>query len=99
MNKSDLVQVIAQKAKITKGKAELVVDTIFNTMKDAILKNARIEIRGFGSFANRQYNAYKGRNPRTGRVISIKQKKLPFFKVGKELRNDLNKTIARKKHN
>jgi len=51
------------------------------------LKNVgRIEIRGFGSFSVREYGAYKGRNPRTGNTVQVKPKKLPFFKVGLELK-------------
>jgi integration host factor subunit beta len=55
------------------------------------MKDDRIEIRGFGSFVNRQYEAYQGRNPRTGEVINVEGKKLPFFKMGKELKEQLNK--------
>ena len=59
-------------------------------MIEALMKDDRIEIRGFGSFVNRAYGAYKGRNPRTGEVISVAEKKLPFFKVGKELKDEIN---------
>jgi integration host factor subunit beta len=72
-------------------KAETVVNTIFDSMIEALMRDDRIEIRGFGSFVNRLYDAYQGRNPRTGEVINVEQKKLPFFKVGKELKEDLNK--------
>ena len=93
MTKADLINVIAEKAGITRVKAETVVNTIFDSMVEALLKDDRIEIRGFGSFENREYGAYKGRNPRTGEVIEVANKKLPFFKVGKELKEDINKDV------
>ncbi len=91
MTKADLINLISDKGKITRVKAETVVNTIFDTMVEALVRNDRIEIRGFGSFVNREYDARKGRNPRTGEVIEVEQKKLPFFKVGKELKEDINK--------
>ena len=91
MTKADLVELISEKAGITRVKAETVVNTIFDSMIESLLKDDRIEIRGFGSFVNRYYEAYSGRNPRTGEVIQVGEKKLPFFKVGKELKSDLNK--------
>ncbi|MFK8137728.1 MAG: HU family DNA-binding protein [Bdellovibrionales bacterium] len=90
MTKADLINHIAEKANITRVKAETVVNTIFDSMVDALMRGDRIEIRGFGSFVNRQYDAYKGRNPRTGEIIEVKEKKLPFFKVGKELKDAIN---------
>ncbi len=86
MNKSQLVEKISEKANITKKKAETVVDIVFDSMTQALLNNDRIEIRGFGSFVNKQYKSYKGRNPRTGSSIEVPPKRLPFFKVGKELK-------------
>ncbi|MAE73600.1 MAG: integration host factor subunit beta [Bdellovibrionaceae bacterium] len=90
MTKADLINVISEKANITRVKAETVVNTIFDSMIEALMKNDRIEIRGFGSFVNREYEAYQGRNPRTGEVINVEQKRLPFFKVGKELKELIN---------
>jgi integration host factor subunit beta len=91
MTKADLINLISEKAGITRVKAETVVNTIFDSMVESLMKDDRIEIRGFGSFVNRQYGAYKGRNPRTGEVINVQEKKLPFFKVGKELKEEINK--------
>lgn len=91
MTKTELTLRLAQKMEISRAKAEAVVATIFENMKAALDKNNRIELRGFGSFSMREYEAYKGRNPRTGEFIEIPKKRLPFFKVGKELRRDLNK--------
>ena len=91
MTKADLINMISEKAGITRVKAETVVNTIFDSMVEALMKDDRIEIRGFGSFVNREYEAYQGRNPRTGEIINVDKKKLPFFKVGKELKEDINK--------
>ncbi len=92
MTKAELINQIAEKAGITRVKAEIVVNTIFDSMVDALKRNDRIEIRGFGSFVNRHYEAYQGRNPRTGEIINVQDKKLPFFKVGKELKEAVNKS-------
>lgn len=86
MNKSDLVNVLAEKIKQPRKRAEDVVNLIFDSMTNTLATGGRIEIRGFGSFVNKEYGTYTGRNPRTGESIQVKPKKLPFFKVGKELR-------------
>lgn len=86
MNKSQLVEIVTEQTKMTKKRAEDVVNLIFDSMVDAMARGDRIEIRGLGSFVVREYKAYTGRNPRTGEKIQVQPKKLPFFKVGKELR-------------
>lgn len=86
MNKSELIDIIAEKSKQPRKRAEEVVNLIFDSMTDTLAKGGRIEIRGFGSFISKEYGAYVGRNPRTGESIEVSPKKLPFFKVGKELR-------------
>jgi len=63
-----------------------VVNTVFSEMENALVRGERVEIRGLGSFKVKRYEGYKGRNPKTGEVIEVAQKKLPFFKVGKELK-------------
>lgn len=90
MTKSELIEVIAQRTKITKSRAELVVNCIFDTMAEALQKGDGIEIRGFGSFTIRNYPGYTGRNPRTNRPVPVGPKKLPFFKVGKDLKDLVN---------
>lgn len=90
MTKADLINLVSEKAGITRVKAETVVNTIFDTMVEALMRDDRIEIRGFGSFVNRQYGSRKGRNPRTGEIIDVDEKKQPFFKVGKELKEEVN---------
>ncbi len=86
MNKSELIEHVAEKSNITKKKAEDVVNLIFDSMVDAMVRGDRIEIRGIGSFTVKHYGSYTGRNPRTGESIQVKPKRLPFFKVGKELK-------------
>jgi integration host factor subunit beta len=86
MNKSELVERLAERAKITKKRAEQVVNLVFDQMTQALKRGERIEIRGFGSFTSKAYDAYTGRNPRTGETIHVPAKRLPFFKVGKELK-------------
>lgn len=86
MNKSELIQKVADRVNVTRKKAEDVVNLIFESMTQALAKGDRVEIRGLGSFVVRTYKAYQGRNPRTGASIQVRPKKLPFFKVGKELK-------------
>jgi len=93
VTKSELIERVADSSKLTKGRAELVVTTIFDAMVDALRRGDGIEIRGFGSFTVRQYKSYEGRNPRTGDAVHVAPKRLPFFKVGKELRARVNAGI------
>jgi integration host factor subunit beta len=86
MTKSDLIDELSESQKLPKGRAELLVNVIFEAMEQALRRGERIEIRGFGSFEIRTYRAYEGRNPRTGVAVAVKPKRLPFFKVGKELK-------------
>jgi integration host factor subunit beta len=90
MTKSDLIDVLCEAQKLPKGSAELLVHVIFDAMEAALRRGERIEIRGFGSFEIRNYRAYEGRNPRSGAAVSVKPKRLPFFKVGKELKERVN---------
>ncbi len=89
MNRSELILKFAEFANIPKKRAELIVDTVFGEMKKALDSGDRIELRGFGSFVNKEYSSYTGRNPKTGESITVPPKRLPFFKVGKELKEDL----------
>ncbi len=90
MTKSDLIDRIAEKLKLPRGKAEEVVNMVFESMENSLKQGERIEIRGFGSFEIRNYKAYEGRNPRTGNPVEVQPKRLPFFKVGKELKERVN---------
>lgn len=86
MNKSELVDDLSAKKGISFKKSEEIINTIFDSMTAALIAGERIEIRGFGSFIVKEYQAYTGRNPKTGESIDVRPKKLPFFKVGKELK-------------
>ena len=92
MTKADLINVIAEKANLQHRQAEMVVNLVFDMMADALKRDDRIEIRGFGSFVNRCYGAYQGRNPKTGQVVQVPPKRVPFFKVGKELKEMVDGT-------
>jgi integration host factor subunit beta len=91
MNKSELIEALAEKKGLTYKKAEEIVNIVLDTMSETLVEGGRIEIRGFGSLIVKDYKAYIGRNPKTGEEIEVKPKKLPFFKVGKELRERINK--------
>jgi integration host factor subunit beta len=86
VTKSELIEKLAQAEGITLEAAELAVNTTFESMTQTLARSGRVEIRGFGSFTVKDYDAYSGRNPKTGELIRVKPKKLPVFKVGKELR-------------
>ncbi len=86
MNKSQLIEALAKKENLALKKAEEVINTVFGDIEQALVRGERVEIRGFGSFKVKHYDGYKGRNPKTGDVINVASKKLPFFKVGKELK-------------
>ncbi|MCD6486927.1 MAG: integration host factor subunit beta [Syntrophobacterales bacterium] len=90
MNKSELVDALSKREGLTEKQAADVVGLIFNGFGDQLKNGGRIEIRGFGSFVVRDYGSYTGRNPKTGGTIQVEPKKLPFFKVGKELRERVN---------
>lgn len=92
MNKSDLVVAVTSKLpNLTAKDVEAVVNIVFDGMTDALAKGDRIEIRGFGSFEVRTRRARKGRNPKTGESVELNVRHVPFFKVGKELKESVNK--------
>jgi integration host factor subunit beta len=90
MNKSELIAELAQEAEIQESVAEFVTNEIIGVMTNALVEGEGIEIRGFGSFIVKEYEAYTGRNPKSGATIRVAPKKLPFFKVGKELKERVN---------
>ncbi len=90
MNKSELVDALSKKEGLTEKQAADIVSLIFKGFNDQLKNGGRIEIRGFGSFVVRNYGSYTGRNPKTGGTIKVDPKKLPFFKVGKELKERVN---------
>jgi len=91
MNKSELIEALSLRNDLTYKMAEEIVNLMFNSMTEELVDNGRIEIRGFGSFMVKDYKSYIGRNPKTGEAIKVGTKKLPFFKVGKELRERVDK--------
>jgi integration host factor subunit beta len=90
MNKSDLMAALKDNSDIGRQEAEKVVNLFFQTIEDALRDGERVEIRGFGSFTVNHYKSYTGRNPKTGEQIRVPSKRLPFFKVGKELKEKVD---------
>lgn len=91
MNKSDLIEAVAQKLSNLAAKdVEVIINTIFDGMTRALSTGGRIEIRGFGSFEVRVRQPRAGRNPKTGSKVQVGLRRVPFFKVGKELRERVN---------
>lgn len=95
MNKSDLIELLGKRLPNLAGRdVEVIVNTVFESMSDALNHGERIEIRGFGSFEVRTRKPRIGRNPKTGMAVEVGQRKVPFFKVGKELRERVNKEVT-----
>ncbi|MFP4083439.1 MAG: HU family DNA-binding protein [Desulfonatronovibrio sp.] len=90
MNKSELIRSLAEERDISIDEATDIVSIFFDSMKEALKNGDRVEIRGFGSFKIKEYKPYQGRNPKTGEVVEVSPKKLPFFRAGKELKDYLN---------
>ena len=94
MKKSELVTLVAERLPyLTRKDAETIVDTIFDSMIEGLAQGDRIEIRGFGSLSVKHRPAREGRNPKTGERVHIPAKRLPHFKVGKELYERINRTV------
>lgn len=96
MNKSELIEALAEKINVPIREAASITNTLIDTMSEALARGDSIEIRGFGSFVVKEYDSYTGRNPKTGEKIKVSPKKLPFFKVGKDLREQVNRHRAEK---
>ena len=90
MTKAELVEEVARTAQITKKHAELIVDTVFESIVNSLKDGDKIELRGFGSFRIRQRGPRIGRNPKTGARVEVPSKRIPYFKPGKELKELLN---------
>jgi integration host factor subunit beta len=93
MVKSDLIEKLVKKENLTEKVATDIVNLVFDGFVNELKKGGRIEIRGFGAFSVREYDAYKGWNPKTGSKVEVKSKKMPFFKVGRELKKRVDKVI------
>ena len=92
MNKSELIEALSQDLNITPRQSSSILNIILEAMIEAMERGDDIEIRGFGSFNVKEYKPYVGRNPKSGQQIAVKPKKLPFFKVGKELKERVNRS-------
>ena len=91
MNKHELIEALKESHALSKPEAKAVVETFFDSMADALLKGGRVEIRGLCSFYVKEYENYTGRNPKTGELVDVKPKKLPFFKSGLDIKNRMNR--------
>ncbi|MDR1686747.1 MAG: integration host factor subunit beta [Desulfovibrio sp.] len=90
MNKSEIIKIMAEENFLSADEAGTVVNTFFDCIRQALLAERRVEIRGLGSFKIKEYAGYTGRNPKTGEVVAVAPKKLPFFRAGKELKEFVN---------
>jgi integration host factor subunit beta len=90
MNKIDLIQSLKDSNHLSRSEAETIVNLFFNKMADPLVQGDRVEIRGLCSIIVKKYGGYTGRNPKTGEKVKIKPKKLLFFKVGKELKDQVD---------
>jgi integration host factor subunit beta len=91
MTKAELVEEVAKVSDLTKKHSETIVNTVFQSIVDALHKDEKIELRGFGSFRIRQRRSRQGRNPKTGEKVHVPAKKIPYFKPGKELKELINR--------
>ncbi len=94
MTKADLVEQVIRVTELPRKESETIVETIFESIIQALHKGDKIEIRGFGSFRTRQRNGRVGRNPKTGAKVEVPPKKIPFFKPSKELKEYVNNRAA-----
>lgn len=90
MNKSELIKTLAESKDIHVDEASKIVNAFVDSIKGSLLQGERVEIRGFGSFKIKEYKGYTGRNPKTGDIVDVEPKRLPFFRPGKELKEFLN---------
>ena len=90
MNKSELIKSLAEENAISMDDAAMVVNSFFDGIREALLARNRVEIRGLGSFKMKDYQGYTGRNPKTGAMVTVAPKTLPFFRAGKDLKEFIN---------
>ena len=94
LTKADLIEEVLRVTELPRKESETIVETIFESIIDALQKGDKIEIRGFGSFRTRQRRGRIGRNPKTGEKVEVPAKKIPFFKPSKELKDFVNTSAA-----
>jgi len=90
MNKLELIDALKDECRLSKKEAAMVTDLFFGNIAAALARGDRVEIRGLCSFYVKEYESYKGRNPKTGESVQVAPKKLPFFKCGKELKEQVD---------
>jgi integration host factor subunit beta len=90
MTKSDLIELLVSRTNLPKKRIEQIVNCVLDSLYEALVNGDRIEIRGFGSWYVKSYKSYTGRNPKTGSTVKVQEKRLPFFKVGKELKKRID---------
>lgn len=99
MTKADLIDEVSRSVSLTRKDSEVIVETVFESIVEALRAGAKIEIRGFGSFRTRQREARTGRNPKTGVPVAVPARRIPYFKPSKELRDGVNGvTVASETH-
>ena len=96
MTKAALVEEVARVAELTKKHSEVIVETVFHSIIEALHRGEKIELRGFGSFRLRRREPRKGRNPKTGDRVEVPSKRVPDFKPGKELKELINRDSEQK---
>ena len=94
MNKLELIDTMKNECQISKKEAATIVDLFFDQISTALAEGDRVEIRGLCSFFVKEYKSYQGRNPKTGETVTVASKKLPFFKIGKELKERVDYTSS-----
>jgi integration host factor subunit beta len=94
LTKADLIEEVLKVTELPRKESETIVETIFDSIIEAIQKGEKIEIRGFGSFRTRQRRGRVGRNPKTGEKVEVPAKRIPFFKPSKELKDFVNSEEA-----
>jgi integration host factor subunit beta len=90
MTKADLVEEVVKAANVSKKHAETIVNTVFGSIVAALRREDKIELRGFGSFRVRRRRSRQGRNPKTGDRVEVPEKRIPYFKPGKDLKELIN---------
>jgi integration host factor subunit beta len=90
MTKADLVDEVVRVSSVSKKHAEIIVNTVFSSIIEALERDDKIELRGFGSFRVRRRRSRQGRNPKTGDRVEVPEKRIPYFKPGKELKDLIN---------
>jgi integration host factor subunit beta len=94
MTKADLVEEVVKISKVSKKHAEIIVNTVFASIVEALKRDDKIELRGFGSFRVRHRRSRQGRNPKTGDRVEVPEKRIPYFKPGKELKDLINDIVG-----